>query len=83
VFSPADLGLIGSALFYTYALGKLTNGFLADHANMKRFLAFSFLVTAVINVFMGFTTALWAAVVAVGTERLVPELRRARAAWSR
>src|SRR6188474_54486 len=66
VFSPADLGLIGSALFYTYALGKLTNGFLADHANMKRFLAFSFLVTAVINVFMGFTTALWAAVVLWG-----------------
>ena len=39
VFGPADLGLIGSALFYTYAIGKLTNGFLADHANMKRFLA--------------------------------------------
>src|SRR5690606_38911458 len=36
VFSPADLGTIGSALFYTYAIGKLTNGFLADHANMKR-----------------------------------------------
>src|SRR3546814_3466670 len=31
VFSPNDLGLIGSALFYTYAIGKLTNGFLADH----------------------------------------------------
>ena len=66
VFSPADLGLIGSALFYTYALGKLTNGFLADHANMKRFLAFSFLVTALINVTMGFTTALWSAVLLWG-----------------
>src|SRR3546814_1205376 len=30
VFSPHDLGLIGSALFYTYAIGKLTKGFLAD-----------------------------------------------------
>ena len=30
IFSPEDLGLIGSALFYTYALGKLVNGFLAD-----------------------------------------------------
>ena len=39
IFGPAELGLIGSALFYTYAIGKLTNGFLADHANMKRFLA--------------------------------------------
>jgi MFS transporter, OPA family, sugar phosphate sensor protein UhpC len=61
IFSPAELGMIGSALFYTYAIGKLTNGFLADHANMRRFLAFSFLMTAVLNVMMGFTTALWAA----------------------
>ena len=37
IFGPAELGLIGSALFYTYAIGKLTNGFLADHANMKSF----------------------------------------------
>jgi len=30
--------VIGSAIFYGYAFGKLVNGFLADHANMKRFL---------------------------------------------
>lgn len=66
VFSPTDLGLIGSALFYTYALGKLTNGFLADHANMKRFLAFAFLMTALCNLAMGFVTALWAAVLLWG-----------------
>jgi OPA family sugar phosphate sensor protein UhpC-like MFS transporter len=35
IFSPTDLGLIGSALFYAYAFGKLTNGFLADHANIS------------------------------------------------
>src|SRR3546814_6410571 len=33
IFTPVELGSIGSALFYTYALGKLTNGFLADPAN--------------------------------------------------
>lgn len=66
VYSPSDLGLIGSALFYTYAIGKLTNGFLADHANMKRFLAFAFLATALCNLAMGFTTALWAAVLLWG-----------------
>jgi OPA family sugar phosphate sensor protein UhpC-like MFS transporter len=66
VFSPNDLGLIGSALFYTYALGKLTNGFLADHANMKRFLAFAFMMTALCNLAMGFATALWLAVVLWG-----------------
>lgn len=66
VFSPTDLGLIGSALFYTYAIGKLTNGFLADHANMKRFLAFAFLMTALCNLAMGFATTLWMAVVLWG-----------------
>lgn len=66
LFTPTELGLIGSALFYTYAIGKLTNGFLADHANMKRFLAFAFLATAICNLFMGFTTALWAMVLLWG-----------------
>lgn len=66
VFSPTELGLIGSALFYTYAIGKLINGFLADHANMKRFLAFAFLMTALCNLAMGFATMLWLAVVLWG-----------------
>lgn len=61
VFTPTELGLIGSALFYTYALGKLTNGFLADHANMRRFLAFAFLATALCNIGMGFVNTVWAA----------------------
>jgi MFS transporter, OPA family, sugar phosphate sensor protein UhpC len=59
VFGPADLGVIGSALFYTYAIGKLTNGFLADHANMKKFLAAGFLLSALCNIGMGFSTVVW------------------------
>jgi OPA family sugar phosphate sensor protein UhpC-like MFS transporter len=55
VFGPAELGMIGSALFYAYAIGKLTNGFLADHANIKRFLPLGFLLTALCNVGMGFS----------------------------
>jgi len=66
IFSPEELGLIGSALFYTYAIGKLTNGFLADHANMKRFLAFAFLATAVCNLAMGFVTTVWLAAILWG-----------------
>jgi MFS transporter, OPA family, sugar phosphate sensor protein UhpC len=56
IFTPTELGLIGSALFYTYAVGKLTNGFLADHANMRRFLAAAFLLSALCNLAMGFST---------------------------
>ena len=66
VFSPQDLGLIGSALFYSYAFGKLVNGFLADHANMKLFFATGVLASALLNIGMGMSTilcvsiALWA-----------------------
>ncbi len=66
VFTPVELGMIGSALFYAYAIGKLTNGFLADHANMRRFLAVSFLLTALCNFAMGLNTALWLAVLLWG-----------------
>ena len=55
IFTPVELGLIGSALFYTYAFGKLTNGFLADHMNLKVFFAFGVLISALINIGMGFS----------------------------
>lgn len=66
IFTPVELGLIGSALFYAYAFGKLINGFLADHANMKVFFAFGLVMSALLNIGMGFSTllalciALWA-----------------------
>lgn len=66
IFTPAELGTIGSALFYTYAIGKLTNGFLADHANLRRFLALAFVLTALCNVAMGFATTLVVATVIWG-----------------
>ncbi len=66
VFTPAEFGIIGSALFYTYALGKLTNGFLADHANMRVFLPFGFLISALCNFGMGFADTLMFAVVLWG-----------------
>ncbi len=59
IFSPEELGLIGSALFYSYAFGKLVNGFLADHANMKIFFATGVIASALINIGMGFSTILW------------------------
>ncbi len=63
VFTADQLGTIGSSIFYAYAFGKLVNGFLADHANIKKFLAFGILCSALINIFMGWATVLWAWVV--------------------
>ena len=59
IMSAYDLGVIGSALFYAYAFGKLTNGFLADHANVKRFFAVGVFVSALLNLAMGRTDLLW------------------------
>jgi OPA family sugar phosphate sensor protein UhpC-like MFS transporter len=66
IFTPVELGMIGSALFYTYAFGKLTNGFLADHMNLKIFFAFGVLVSAILNIGMGFSTILWVSVLLWG-----------------
>lgn len=59
IFTPTDLGNIGSALLYTYAIGKFTNGFLADHANVKRFFSFGVLMSALVNIAMGSSAILW------------------------
>jgi OPA family sugar phosphate sensor protein UhpC-like MFS transporter len=58
IFTAAELGLIGSGLFYAYAFGKLVNGFLADHANLRFFFALGVLVSALLNIGMGFSTTL-------------------------
>ncbi len=76
IFTAEELGIIGSGLFYSYAFGKLTNGFLADHSNIKKFYAFGVLSSAVMNLALGFSPALALALGgAVGGQRLVPGLR--------
>lgn len=57
ILTEFELGIIGSALFFSYAVGKLTNGFLADHSNIKRFMAIGLLTSALANLVMGFTEA--------------------------
>jgi len=66
IFTPAELGTIGSALFFAYAFGKLVNGFLADHANMKWFFGIGVLVSALANIGMGFSTTLWLSILLWG-----------------
>jgi OPA family sugar phosphate sensor protein UhpC-like MFS transporter len=68
IFTAEELGIIGSGLFYSYAFGKLTNGFLADHSNVKKFFAFGVFFSAVMNLALGVSpavlglwVALWAA----------------------
>lgn len=66
ILDESQLGMVGSALFFSYAVGKLTNGFLADRSNIKRFMATGLFLTALVNLALGSTTLFVAFVVLWG-----------------
>ena len=53
LLDATQLGIIGACLYWTYAVGKLVNGFLVDSANIKRFMATGLVVSAAANFIMG------------------------------
>ncbi|MBQ8499073.1 MAG: MFS transporter [Bacteroidales bacterium] len=53
VLSAGQLGLIGSALLFVYAVGKFMNGFIADYCNIRRFMATGLFISALVNLLMG------------------------------
>ncbi len=53
VFTPRELGAIGSVWLASYGIAKLTNGLLADHANVKRLLPAALLGSAAVNIVVG------------------------------
>ncbi len=52
--TETELGIVGSALFITYAVGKFVNGFLADRVNIRRFMSIGLLIAALVNLLLGF-----------------------------
>lgn len=52
--TEAQVGLVGSALFYVYAAGKFVNGFLADRVSLRRLFSLGLLLSAVVNFALGF-----------------------------
>ena len=54
VYSAQEIGYVGAAMLWAYAIGKVVNGFLADRANVKRFIGFGLFVTAFANLLVGF-----------------------------
>ncbi len=53
ILDARQLGVISSALLFTYAIGKFVNGFLADHSNIRRFMATGLLISTVANIVVG------------------------------
>ncbi|MBN1541748.1 MFS transporter [candidate division KSB1 bacterium] len=56
ILDPQQLGIIGAALLYFYAIGKFANGFLADRANIRRFMSWALMSSALINLLFGLTS---------------------------
>ena len=53
LLTATQLGTIGACLYWAYAVGKLVNGFLADSANIKRFMATGLIISVAMNFTMG------------------------------
>ncbi len=53
VLTAGQLGLIGSALLFVYAVGKFMNGFIADYCNIRRFMATGLCISALLNLVIG------------------------------
>ncbi|NRB24514.1 MAG: MFS transporter [Shewanella sp.] len=59
IFTATEMGFIGSSLFFAYAIGKFCNGFIADRVNIRRFMFTGLLISALINLLLGFTAGFW------------------------
>ena len=57
--TESQLGIIGSALFFSYAVGKFVNGFLADRVNIRYFMGGALLVCALVNFLLGLKAPFW------------------------
>ena len=53
LFSAAELGVIASAFYFVYAIGKFINGFIADYCNVRRYMATGLMISSAINLLMG------------------------------
>ncbi len=66
ILTVEQMGIIGSLLLFVYAFGKFFNGFLADRANIRRFMSVALFCSAIANLAFGAANnfylfaALWA-----------------------
>ena len=53
-YTPTEIGYVGSAMLFAYAIGKIVNGFIADHVNVKKYRMLGLFVSALVNLLVGF-----------------------------
>lgn len=59
-FTNTDIGYIVSAASVVYGIGKLLNGYISDKSNARYFLTAGLIGSAIMNLFMGLSTAIGA-----------------------
>ncbi|OWY38084.1 MFS transporter [Xenophilus sp. AP218F] len=58
-FSKTDIGLLSTCMLITYGISKGVMSSLADKANPKLYMVAGLLMSACVNLVMGFSTAFW------------------------
>ncbi len=53
VLTVTQTGMIGGVIYITYGIGKVTNGFMADHADVRKLFALGLIGSGVFNIIMG------------------------------
>ena len=53
-YTPAEIGYVGSAMLFAYAIGKVVNGFIADRVNVKKYIMLGLFVSSLANLVVGF-----------------------------
>lgn len=66
VLNATQLGVIGACLYWTYAVGKFVNGFLADYSNIKKFMATGLVISTFANFVMG-VIGIWQGVAGIAS----------------
>ena len=58
-FTSGEIGIITSALFWSYGIGHLINGRLGEIVGIRKFIILSVILSVVTNFIMGFQSTVW------------------------
>ena len=58
-FEKSDIGLIGTLFYITYGTSKFLSGMVSDHSNPRYFMGVGLIITGIINILFGMSSALW------------------------
>lgn len=58
-YSLTDLGWVSTIMAFTYGISKFISGMISDRSNPRYFMAFGLIMTGLLNIAIGASSALW------------------------